>query len=33
MPLLHRRLWLSAVGICALTTLVPAATTPKVKLH
>jgi predicted Zn-dependent peptidase len=30
MRLLPRRLWLSAVGICALTALVPAATTPKV---
>jgi zinc protease len=30
MRLLQRRLWVSAVAICALTTLAPAATTPKV---
>ena len=30
MRFLRRRLWLSALWICALTTLVPAATTPKV---
>jgi predicted Zn-dependent peptidase len=31
MRVLQRRLWLSVVGICALTTLVPATTAPKVR--
>jgi predicted Zn-dependent peptidase len=30
MRVLERRLWLSAIGVCALTALVPAATAPKV---
>ena len=30
MRLLQRRRWLSAVAVCALTSLAPAATTPKV---